>query len=143
MPLKDQTCFAITTIQMIAVCVLLWLVFFVPHRWDWQSVTGSVLMLMGLAGIAVARYQLGRSFAITPQARTLVTHGIYSKIRNPIYVSGSVMIAGFALLMHRPALWLFFIFVVVMQAFRAHREAQVLEAAFGEDYRQYRRKTWF
>jgi protein-S-isoprenylcysteine O-methyltransferase Ste14 len=30
-----------------------------------------------------------------------------------------------------------------MQALRAHREAQVLDAAFGDSYREYRRKTWF
>lgn len=143
MALKDRSLIAIAAMQIIAGCALLWLVFFVPHAWDWQRVTGSLLMLMGLAGVAVARYQLGRSFAITPQARKLVTHGIYSKVRNPIYVSGSVMLAGFALFMHRPALWFFFIFVVILQTFRAHREALVLEAAFGDDYRQYRRKTWF
>jgi protein-S-isoprenylcysteine O-methyltransferase Ste14 len=30
-----------------------------------------------------------------------------------------------------------------MQTFRARREAQVLEGAFGDAYREYRRKTWF
>jgi protein-S-isoprenylcysteine O-methyltransferase Ste14 len=30
-----------------------------------------------------------------------------------------------------------------MQIWRARREAQVLEAAFGDAYREYRRKTWF
>lgn len=100
-------------------------------------------MVAGMIGIGVARYQLGRSFAIKAEARRLVTRGIYSKIRNPIYVFGSVLIAGLVLVVHRPGLWLIFGFVVIMQIMRAHREAEVLEAAFGEDYRQYRRKTWF
>jgi protein-S-isoprenylcysteine O-methyltransferase Ste14 len=143
MPLSDRTHFAITATQIIAVCALLCLIFFASHTWDRQRVAGAVLVLIGIAGIAVARFQLGKSFAIKPEARQLVTHGIYSKIRNPIYVFGSIMIAGFALFAHRPVLWLLFIFVVVMQTFRAHREAQVLEAAFGDDYRQYRRQTWF
>jgi protein-S-isoprenylcysteine O-methyltransferase Ste14 len=30
-----------------------------------------------------------------------------------------------------------------LQIIRARREAAVLEAAFGEDYRLYRRQTWF
>jgi protein-S-isoprenylcysteine O-methyltransferase Ste14 len=30
-----------------------------------------------------------------------------------------------------------------VQTLRARREAQVLEAAFGDAYRDYRRKTWF
>ncbi|MFY9740461.1 MAG: isoprenylcysteine carboxylmethyltransferase family protein [Candidatus Sulfotelmatobacter sp.] len=123
--------------------MFLWLAFFRPGVWDWQRCLGSGLMVAGMIGIGVARYQLGRSFAIKAEARRLVTRGIYSKIRNPIYVFGSVLIAGLVLVVHRPGLWLIFGFVVIMQIMRAHREAEVLEAAFGEDYRQYRRKTWF
>jgi protein-S-isoprenylcysteine O-methyltransferase Ste14 len=101
------------------------------------------LLIAGVAGIALARYQLGRSFAIKAEAHPLVTHGVYSKIRNPIYLFGTVLIAGFVLLIHRPMLWLIVPVVILMQALRAHREARVLEAAFGDAYREYRRKTWF
>jgi protein-S-isoprenylcysteine O-methyltransferase Ste14 len=100
-------------------------------------------MILGIAGIVTARYQLGKSFAIRAKAHELVTRGIYSKIRNPIYVSGAVLLAGFVLLLHRPMLWLVFLALIIMQTFRARREAKVLEAAFGDAYREYRRKTWF
>jgi len=30
-----------------------------------------------------------------------------------------------------------------MQIGRAHREAAVLETKFGDDYREYRKRTWF
>src|SRR5580693_9989004 len=100
-------------------------------------------MIVGAAGIATARFQLGKSFSLTAKAHQLVTHGIYSKIRNPIYVSGGVMLAGFVLVLHRPVLWLVLLALIVMQTLRAHREAKVLEAAFGDAYREYRRKTWF
>jgi len=73
----------------------------------------------------------------------LITQGIYSKIRNPIYVSGVVMLDGITLALHRPMLWLLLPVIVVMQTVRARREAQVLEAAFGDAYREYRCKTWF
>jgi protein-S-isoprenylcysteine O-methyltransferase Ste14 len=33
--------------------------------------------------------------------------------------------------------------LVIGQTVRGRREAQVLEAAFGDEYREYRRKTWF
>jgi protein-S-isoprenylcysteine O-methyltransferase Ste14 len=33
--------------------------------------------------------------------------------------------------------------MIVIQIIRAHREARVLEAAFGDTYRDYRSKTWF
>jgi protein-S-isoprenylcysteine O-methyltransferase Ste14 len=72
-----------------------------------------------------------------------VTNGVYSKIRNPIYVFGTVMLAGFVLVLHRPVLWFAVAAIVIMQIVRARREATVLEAAFGDAYREYRRKTWF
>jgi protein-S-isoprenylcysteine O-methyltransferase Ste14 len=140
---KDPTFYAIAIAQVIAAAVLLSLAFLRPGAWDWQRCIGTALMLVGMAGIALARYQLGRSFSIKPEARQLVTQGIYSKIRNPIYVSGSVLVAGLVLVLHRPGLWLLLIAIVIMQTIRARREAEVLEAAFGEAYREYRRKTWF
>jgi protein-S-isoprenylcysteine O-methyltransferase Ste14 len=132
-----------TAAQIVAIAALLWIVFSMPGPWDLQRRIGVVLMLIGVAGIATARYQLGNSFALRPKARQLVTHGIYSKIRNPIYVSGGVMLAGLVLVLHRPVLWLVLLALIVMQTLRARREAQVLEAAFGDAYREYRRKTWF
>jgi protein-S-isoprenylcysteine O-methyltransferase Ste14 len=141
--LQRHTHIAIAVAQIIAAALLLWVILLSPGTWDWQRYIGAVLMLAGMAGIATARYQLGSSFSIRPEAHRLVTHGVYSKIRNPIYVFGSALVAGFVLVLHRPSLWLLFIFIVVMQTIRAHREAQVLEAAFGDEYREYRRKTWF
>ena len=73
----------------------------------------------------------------------MVTHGVYSKIRNPIYVFGVVMITGVVLVLHRPILWLVLVAVIILQTVRARREALVLEAAFGDAYREYRQKTWF
>lgn len=141
--MKDLPFYAITTAQIIAGAVFLWVLFLWPGEWNWQRGAGTVLALIGMAGILVARIQLGRSFAIRAEAKQLVTRGLYSKIRNPIYVFGSVFVAGIALVLHRPSLWPLLVFIVIMQILRAHREAQVLEAAFGDAYREYRRKTWF
>jgi len=135
--------YAFTALQIVGALCLLWILFSMRTPWDLQRRIGSVLVVAGEAGIAVARYQLGRSFAVRAEARQLVTHGVYSKIRNPIYVFGTVLIAGIVLATHRPMLWLLLLFIVIMQVVRARREAQVLEAAFGEAYREYRRKTWF
>jgi len=91
---------------------------------------------------SVARFQLGKSFAVRAQAKHLVTHGLYSKIRNPIYVFGSLFIFGYILLLGRPRWLLIFVFIIPMQIWRAHKEARVLEASFGEAYRSYRAGTW-
>jgi protein-S-isoprenylcysteine O-methyltransferase Ste14 len=135
--------YAFAVVQIVSCSGLLWFMFASPGARDYQRVIGTSLMLAGIAGIAMARYQLGRSFAVKAEARQLVTHGLYSKIRNPIYVFGTILIAGFVILIRRPMGWLFLLIVIVLQMIRAHREARVLEAAFGDSYRDYRRKTWF
>jgi protein-S-isoprenylcysteine O-methyltransferase Ste14 len=132
-----------SAIQVFAAGVVIWFLITWPKSWNLQRYVGTVLCVAGIIGIAVARYQLGRSFAITPQAKQLVTHGLYSRIRNPIYVFGGLTFAGFLMVLQRPPLWLLFAAVMVVQFVRAHREARVLEAAFGDEYREYRRRTWF
>src|SRR5580698_5080892 len=141
--MESRPLYIFTAVQIAAIAFILWIVFSVPGPWDLQRTLGTALMLVGIVGIATARFQLGKSFSLTAKAHQLVTHGIYSKIRNPIYVSGGVMLAGFVLVLHRPVLWLVLLALIVMQTLRAHREAKVLEAAFGAAYREYRRKTWF
>jgi len=92
----------------------------------------------------VARWQLGKSFSVTPQARELVTHGLYSKIRNPIYVFSALMLAGILIALQRSyALFFLLLVLIPVQIVRARKEAKVLEAKLGEEYRAYRAKTWF
>lgn len=109
-----------------------------PLRW-----VGLLLALLGLTGVMLARWTLGRSFSIRPQARELVTRGIYSKIRNPIYVSGCVLFVGMILIVREEFLWVLLALIAIVQVVRARREAHVLEAKFGEEYRRYRESTWF
>lgn len=104
---------------------------------------GLALCLAGLAGVIVSRYTLGRSFSIAAKATDLVTTGIYSRIRNPIYVSSVIFILGLIVIVRRPVLGLILLIVIPMQIIRARREARVLEAKFGDAYRQYRERTWF
>lgn len=132
-----------TVLQMLAVVGLFWFLVAWKTPWNIQRYLGTILAVVGVSFIAVARYQLGKSFSVKPEARELVTHGLYSKIRNPIYVFGVVMFTGVLLVFQKPILWLVLAVIVTGQAFRARREARVLEAAFGDAYREYRRKTWF
>jgi protein-S-isoprenylcysteine O-methyltransferase Ste14 len=104
---------------------------------------GFGLAVLGLAGWAVARIQLGKSFSIQARATELVTHGIYSKIRNPVFVLGTILIVGIILWIGQPIYLLVLLVIVPMQVIRARKEAQVLEARFGDAYRAYRSRTWF
>ena len=141
--MDDLKFYLFLAVQGVAVLLLLVFVVVWPGPWNAQRLAGSVLLLIGMSLVFTARLQLGRSFSLTPQARKLVTNGLYSRIRNPIYMFGTLAIVGLCLILQRPYLWLLPLFVIVMQTARARKEAQVLEAKFGDEYRAYRNRTWF
>lgn len=114
-----------------------------PAAWTAWQIAGLFLMVAGFVLWTTARFQLGSSLTVTAQARKLVTRGLYSRLRNPIYVFGSCTIAGLILLVGRPLGLLIFAAVIPLQIWRSRKEAQVLEAKFGEEYRAYRASTWF
>jgi protein-S-isoprenylcysteine O-methyltransferase Ste14 len=123
--------------------VLGWIFHSVPEPYGLPRLIGLVVALIGLAGVILSRYTLGRSFSIAPKATALVTSGIYSRIRNPIYISGMIFLIGVALIVERPKLLAILLVLIPMQILRARREAAVLEGKFGDAYREYRRCTWF
>ncbi len=116
---------------------------FQNQPWTATRVAGLVLVIPGFALWVTARVQLGRSFSLRAQAKELVTHGLYAKIRNPVYVFGALFILGFFLLINKPVGLLLLVVIVPLQIFRARKEARVLEEKFGDAYREYRSKTWF
>ena len=91
----------------------------------------------------VARIQLGRAFSVKAKATTLVTTGIYSRIRNPIYVFGVLMVAGVIIWTNHPWFLLVYVVIIPLQIFRIRKEEQVLEGKFGAAYLEYKRRTWF
>jgi protein-S-isoprenylcysteine O-methyltransferase Ste14 len=114
-----------------------------PGRRGEARWVGLFIALIALAGVILARYTLGQSFSIKAKARALVTTGIYSRIRNPIYVSGVVLLLGIAIMIGRYELLWFLAVLIPIQIWRARNEARVLEEKFGEEYREYRKRTWF
>jgi protein-S-isoprenylcysteine O-methyltransferase Ste14 len=114
-----------------------------PSAWTAMPAFGMCSMIAGFVLWTTARVQLGKSFTVSAQAKQLVTGGLYSRIRNPIYVFGSCVIVGLILVLGRPIFLLIFLVVIPLQIWRARKESSVLEAAFGEEYRKYRAVTWF
>jgi protein-S-isoprenylcysteine O-methyltransferase Ste14 len=132
---------ALTLIVGVAATSLIWKRY--SPEWSATQYVGTALLMFGFVMWTIARFQLGASLTVSAQARQLVSRGLYSKIRNPIYVFGSCFIAGFILVAARPVWLLIFALIVPMQIWRAGKESLVLEAKFGEEYRRYRAGTWF
>jgi protein-S-isoprenylcysteine O-methyltransferase Ste14 len=105
--------------------------------------TGLVTFLVSVVLLTITRVQLGNSFSVTPQAKKLVTHGIYSKLRHPVYVFSALFIFGTALYINMPLLLLLFVILIPIQVARARAEEKVLEEKFGAEYADYKRSTLF
>jgi len=113
------------------------------HPWTAWQIVGLVIAAPAFVLFMLARFQLGGAFSVRAKASTLVTKGIYSRIRNPIYVFGGLLIAGFIIFAQRPQWLLIFVVLIPVQMIRVRKEERVLEAKFGDRYRDYKRKTWF
>ena len=111
--------------------------------WTTHRIAGLAIAAPALLLLVIARLQLGGAFSVRPKATTLVTTGLYSRIRNPIYLFGSLFIVGIAILIGFPWLLLILVVIIPMQIFRSRKEAEVLETKFGDEYRAYKQRTWF
>ncbi len=131
----------VTVVPLLAIAYLVYA--FAHPPWSVQRIAGLLLMTPALILLTVARIQLGNAFSVRPQAKQLVTRGIYSRIRNPIYVFGTMVFSGLFLFLERPFLLLLLVPVLILQITRARAEARLLEAHFGDDYRRYKASTWF
>jgi protein-S-isoprenylcysteine O-methyltransferase Ste14 len=131
-------------VTIVPLAAIAYLVYEFAHPpWTSMRVAGLVLMSPALMLLTIARIQLGNSFSLAPHATQLVTRGIYSRIRNPIYLFGTLVFSGLFLFLQRPLLLLLLVPVLILQISRARAEARVLEAHFGDQYRQYKAATWF
>lgn len=130
-------------VVLVAVILALWLTVIDRGVWQTHHTVGVALLVPALLLWVAARYQLGDAFTTRAEARRLVTHGVYARIRHPIYVAAELLSAGLFIFIGHPMLLLIALVTIPLQVRRARREDRVLEDAFGDRYREYRRRSWF
>jgi protein-S-isoprenylcysteine O-methyltransferase Ste14 len=110
-----------------------------PLRW-----LGALLLLAGAIVLirAFARFVaegLGTPAPVAP-TQHLVVGGLYRWVRNPMYVAVVSCVLGQALLLGRPVLLVYAIFLqVLFVAFVRGYEEPTLSARYGPEYDAYRR----
>jgi protein-S-isoprenylcysteine O-methyltransferase Ste14 len=129
---------------LVAAPVATFLPFGLPFLGTGDS-TGSLiisdgLMVLGLTWSVWSLKSLDRSISIVPQARKLVDHGPYRKVRHPLYLGEIVTVLGFALALGGPLPLVGWVLLVVLQAYRATQEELLLGTAIPE-YRAYQLRT--
>jgi len=106
---------------------------------------GLALMLTGLGLRAYAIRQLGRYF--TPEVAILpgqhvVDKGLYRYLRHPSYTGTFITILGYGLaLTNGLSLAILLVLPGLAYAFRMRVEEAALREAFGDEYRDYMRRT--
>jgi protein-S-isoprenylcysteine O-methyltransferase Ste14 len=112
-------------------------------EWEAAKLAGAVLAGVSLLLLVAARVQLGGAFSVRAKATTLVTTGLYAKIRNPVYVFGELLLVAMAVVLSSRVLQLLAVLQTPVQVMRARKEEAALRAAFGEEYARYKAGTWF
>jgi protein-S-isoprenylcysteine O-methyltransferase Ste14 len=109
-----------------------------------QALAGAGIALAGLAVATLSYRALGKNFrvyAVPKQSGTLITSGVYSKVRHPMYTGAILMMGGWVLMfgsLWSVPLWLAFSLLYVVKSIK---EERILAAHFPE-YGKYRKKTW-
>ncbi len=133
----------IATLAVVTVALILFTMQAMRLPWTVPRIVGLAVAGPSFVLFVVARIQLGRAFSVRAKATTLVTSGIYSRIRNPIYVFGGLIIAGIIIWVGRPWFLLIYAVLIPAQVYRSRREEQMLAEKFGTAYQDYKRQTWF
>ena len=123
--------------------LMLLVIVFAHSPWTVWRISGLILLLVSFLLLSLSRIQFGNSFSISPQARALVKHGIYAKLRHPVYVFSALLLLGVMVYLNLPGLLLLFVVLLPVQIMRARAEERTMEEKFGEEYAAYRRSTWF
>jgi len=135
---RNRLSMMIGIVAIVYLVVVRWTTPLTPLQWCGLGLVVVFDMLW-----IVARLQLGSSFTGKAEAHRLVTNGIYARIQNPIYIFGGLTAVGMFLFLNWP--WAALLAVVILiptQMARVRRERKILTETFGEEYEEYRKRTW-
>ncbi len=81
---------------------------------------------------------------VMPKAKKLRTGGLYRFYRHPIYMGNQVFAIGVCILLGSwIALILCFVVLIPVNIFRAKYEERLLVEEFGDEYREFQKRTLF
>ncbi len=121
------------------VMIAFWMVLRREGPWNLMRFLSVLLILVALVVLVLARIQ----FEKESTKHGLVTRGVYSRIRHPVYVFSSLAFLGLLLYLSMPEGIPLLLPIELVLFHRARREEQNLEALYGEQYRRYKQQTWF
>ena len=143
----------------IVLLTIAWLAFFLPLIWIATPVlasadytlrpvpllTGTVCLTLGLWLFQLSHADLGANWSITLEVRekhTLVTQGVYRRVRHPMYTALLLYSVGQALVLPNyvagPS---YGVTMALLVALRIGPEERMMLEEFGKDYQEYMAQT--
>lgn len=110
-----------------------------------MSWLGLVLFVAGILIQSLAMWQLRSFYTVrlgVQSNQKLVTNGLYRRIRHPGYLSYLMSIVGIGLALSSIATLVLVVLIWIFLHFRIKSEEEMLLAEFGDQYRQYMKRTW-
>lgn len=145
---RDRTSLAMVTLAFLAQIV--WAVIPRPMFADYRNHppvfwTGVALFVVSMALLYRAHEDLGTNWSNALELREqhqLITHGIYRRVRHPVYSGMLLWASAIALMLHNwligPAYLAAFALLVVL---RVGPEERMMHERFGTEYDAYRART--
>lgn len=106
-------------------------------------IIASILIFSGLIILIISQIQLGNSYRILLPGKKikLITSGLYSLMRNPLYIGAYISFIGIFLMYPSIVFFIFFIIIIVNNHFRILEEEKVLLELYGDEYRSYKKQV--
>lgn len=112
---------------------------------DWSCWAGTVVFAGAIILLWKSHADLGRNFSATlriAEQHSLVTSGVYGRIRHPMYTAHLLWAISQGLLLHNwLAGWALLVLSVPFYIGRIPKEEQMMLEHFGDEYRQYMGRT--
>jgi protein-S-isoprenylcysteine O-methyltransferase Ste14 len=131
---------------VIAVIIVLlgWLIISLGHRYHLiftLYVPLEAIAIILIVGGILVRIMAAKEIRSTYHIDHLVTSGIYSRTRNPVYLAFGLIIAGVAVLSYSYLSFAWVLISFLLMFWVAKREEADLEKSFGEAYLKYKREV--
>ena len=110
-----------------------------------RYISGGALVLVSAVVILSAYFRMtraGTNVDVRKPATTVVTDGIYSYTRNPMYAAMVVFLIAMSILLNN--LWIMIlvpVFILILRRGVIEREELYLEEKFGAEYTEYKKRV--